>query len=139
MGGFDLVNRASTTVNRFVVLTHTMPVEDPRPTHWDLMLEQSGVLRTWALDAEPNVQTPIAARQLADHRLHYLDYEGPISGGRGMVSRWDAGPYDQLTENDRELVVRLKGSRLIGRATLRRDAHDPQRWTFSLAAASAAG
>ena len=29
------------------------------------------------------------AEALGDHRLDYLDYEGPVSGDRGLVSRWD--------------------------------------------------
>ena len=34
------------------------------------------------------------AEVLPDHRLAYLDYEGPISGDRGSVTRWDRGTYD---------------------------------------------
>ena len=56
--------------------------------HYDLMLEV-GVLRTWS---EPPVAgVELECRLLADHRLPYLDYEGPISGGRGTVTPWTAG------------------------------------------------
>jgi len=30
-------------------------------------------------------------QQLPDHRRDYLDYEGPISGGRGVVRRVETG------------------------------------------------
>jgi hypothetical protein len=66
--------------------------------HWDLMLESGDVLHTWALAAEPAPNLPIAAEQLPDHRLIYLDYEGPISGNRGTVTRWDAGRFEVLSE-----------------------------------------
>ncbi|HEV2971076.1 MAG TPA: DNA polymerase ligase N-terminal domain-containing protein [Pirellulales bacterium] len=66
--------------------------------HWDLMLESGAALRTWALAAEPASDILIAAEQLPDHRLAYLDYEGPISGDRGTVIRWDAGHFELLSE-----------------------------------------
>jgi hypothetical protein len=113
-------------VRRFVVLRH----DGPRGLHWDFMLEADGVLRTWALAEEPNGPLNCAAEQLADHRLAYLDFEGEVSGGRGAVSRCNAGEYI-LRQNEAErVVVELRGARLRGRATLVRD-HDAQRWRFS--------
>jgi hypothetical protein len=123
-------------LSRFVILTHTLPAGDPRPAHWDFMLEMAAVLRTWALASEPGREAPIAAQALADHRLHYLDYEGPISADRGEVSRWDSGQYSIESEQPGELVVRLLGSRLRGRATLRREDAENQRWRFSFVADS---
>ena len=67
---------------RFVVLEHDHPA-----LHWDLMLEGDGVLRTWRLDAPPEPGKTVRATSSFDHRLIYLDYEGPISGGRGCVCR----------------------------------------------------
>ena len=74
---------------RYVILTHDHPF-----LHWDLMLEQGGVLRTWRLLAEPAAGQTVAAERLADHRVAYLDYEGPVRGDRGIVKRWDCGSYD---------------------------------------------
>ncbi|MFO1094461.1 MAG: DNA polymerase ligase N-terminal domain-containing protein [Planctomycetaceae bacterium] len=76
---------------RYVILTHDHPFP-----HWDLMLESGGVLRTWRLLNEPATGRRVPAERLADHRLKYLDYEGPVSGGRGIVARWDYGTYAQL-------------------------------------------
>jgi hypothetical protein len=118
---------------RFVVLRHETPPNYARPLHWDLMLEADGWLWTWALEAQPRYDTTIVAWPLADHRLEYLEYEGPVSNNRGEVSRWDAGDYQIVRRFDDELVVHLNGKRLSGRATITRqggDELDPdnQRW-----------
>jgi hypothetical protein len=81
---------------RFVVLRHVTPPGHDRPTHGDFMLECGGALRTWALAEPPSPGRTIAAEELPDHRLAYLDYEGEVSGGRGSVTRWDAGTYEVL-------------------------------------------
>ena len=101
---------------RFVILEH----DSPGGLHWDLMLEQGGVLLTWALSEPPQAARNVPAEALSDHRLAYLDYEGPISGGRGSVTRWDQGTYELEHRSDDELAVVLAGRRLAGRATLSR-------------------
>jgi hypothetical protein len=96
-------------VPRFVVLEHHW-----RGVHWDLMLQWGETLRTWALEHSPLTTGPIPATPLPDHRLRYLDYEGPISGGRGSVVQWDRGTYELLAETESGVQVRLTGSRLNG-------------------------
>src|SRR5690348_11647704 len=66
----------STSMPRFAILAH----DHPAP-HWDLFLEAGPVLRSWRLAGPLVVNTPIAAAPAPDHRLVYLDYEGPVSGG----------------------------------------------------------
>src|SRR5262249_39383059 len=83
---------------RFVVLEHDYP-----QLHWDLMLESGNVLRTWRLAAPPGKGAAIRAWYLAEHRKMYLDYEGPVSGNRGRVSRWDSGVYS-WSENREDRV-----------------------------------
>ena len=76
----------------FVVLEHDHP-----ELHWDFMLEHGGVLKTWRLPASwPAAGQKLPAVALADHRLQYLDYEGPVSGDRGRVVRRDRGSYELL-------------------------------------------
>ncbi len=94
---------------RFVILEHDHPV-----LHWDLMLEAGTVLRTWRLAEAPDPHKPVRAERAADHRPVYLEYEGPISGSRGRVRRWDRGTFAWVVEEERRLVVRLEGSRLRG-------------------------
>lgn len=80
---------------RFVILEHDHP-----ELHWDLMLETGDVLRTWRLAEPPTaIGQSIRAIPIADHRTMYLDYEGPVSGNRGTVNRWDAGRFE--TDGDR--------------------------------------
>jgi len=107
-----------------------MPKDSARPLHWDLMLETGGILRTWALPAEPAAGRELIAEPLADHRLAYLDYEGPISGERGEVARWDRGVWELLDESGEKLVARLRGEKLVGRLTLSREPVAAQRWRF---------
>ena len=107
---------------RFVVLTHNHP-----ELHWDLMLEKEAVLRAWKLFCPPNVPVPIVAQALADHRLIYLDYEGPVSNNRGEVHRWDAGEYSLVSESEDSIEIRLTGKILRGTATLVRIGDT---WTF---------
>jgi hypothetical protein len=118
-------------VPRFVVLCHN----SPRGKHYDFMLEVDDVLKTWALAEPPRDGMNIDCDALADHRIEYLDYEGPISGGRGDVARWDAGGYSLEARSDFRWVVQLTGNRLAGRAELVRSANSPERWRFSYAAA----
>ena len=99
---------------RFVILEHDFPKR-----HWDFMLETEGVLRTWRSPQPPSgAQWEMAAEALADHRLAYLDYEGPVSGKRGTVTRWDRGEYDLETCTDKGWTIQLQGGLLRGLAIL---------------------
>ena len=117
---------------RFVVLRHETPPDSSRGTHWDFMLEQDAVLRTWALAEEPRADCPIDAQELAVHRLAYLQYEGPVSGDRGSVVRWDEGEFQLINEAEGLVELTLAGRRLSGRVRLTRQAGDPLHWTFRL-------
>jgi hypothetical protein len=117
---------------RFVILFHQTPPGYERPSHWDLMLEAGAVLRTWALTEEPRTGSELVAEPLADHRVAYLDYEGPVSGGRGEVSRWDHGNYSLDGESDERLDFRLDGRRLKCRATLSPAPESGGRWRLRL-------
>jgi hypothetical protein len=77
---------------RFVILEHDHPF-----LHWDLMLEVKNGLRAWRLLKVPGPGVAIPATILSLHRKLYLDYEGPISGDRGKVSRWDKGNYQIIS------------------------------------------
>jgi hypothetical protein len=98
------------------------------------MLEQEGVLRTWTLAVLPDGTKLEPAEALTDHRLAYLEYEGPVSGDRGMVSRWDAGEYETLEESPTRLCVQLHGTRWRGKLTLERGDANAQRWFCGLLA-----
>ena len=100
---------------RYVILEHDHPA-----LHWDFMLESGDVLRTWRLAAPPRPGGAVAAEPSSDHRRAYLDYEGPVSRGRGTVTRWDAGTFC-WEKADEGLAVRLEGRRLRGLARVEPD------------------
>jgi len=112
---------------RFVVLEHVAP----QGCHWDFMLEAKDALATWSLAEPPDAGSEIAAEALPDHRLAYLDHEGPISKSRGSATRWDRGTYEVRRYDRDEVAVVLAGENLIGEVVLRRSSDDPALWAFS--------
>ena len=81
-------------------------IHDHPHLHWDFMLETGGVLKTWRLAEEPAIGATTAATALPDHRIQYLDYEGPVSRNRGTVNRFDRGSYELIdTSNSPELLL----------------------------------
>jgi len=117
---------------RFVLLRHECPPQMGKPSHWDLMLERGGALWTWRLlrlpaawhaagtAADDGGERSVAATRLADHRLRYLTYEGPLSENRGDVSRVDQGAFEFISDDEDALVLDLSGRTLRGRITLTR-------------------
>jgi hypothetical protein len=108
---------------RFVVLHHDWP-----QPHFDLLLEHQGVLKSWRLPPDFDPQVPATATSHFDHRLFYLDYEGPLSGDRGTVSRWDGGELHWLIGGPDRYVVELSGEKLHGTFELTRREGD--QWRF---------
>src|SRR5262245_27127167 len=94
---------------RYVILEHDHPV-----LHWDFMLEAGDVLRTWRLPSPPQSGQVMPAVASIDHRPLYLDYEGPVSGHRGTVTRWDGGRFTWHADEPNRVVVELSGERLQG-------------------------
>ena len=121
---------------RYVVLQHEPEPSGGKPLHWDFMLEWEDVLRTWALNAEPEPNRMIDAEQLADHRLAYLQYQGPVSKNRGTVRQWDTGTYTVHSHDESGLCVHVEGHELRGEVTLRRLPTDGQRWIFTFSPSS---
>jgi hypothetical protein len=84
-----------------------------------LFLEAGGVLRSWRLAALPSPAAPVRAEPSADHRLMYLDYEGPVGGGRGRVEHWDAGTFEWACDEPGRVVVHVNGGKMRGELELR--------------------
>ena len=100
---------------RFVILEHDHPFR-----HWDFFLEAGDVLKAWRLLAEPERGRPIPAERLPDHRLIYLDYEGPVAANRGRVTRWDGGTFGWHEKTADEPMVAVTGRTVRGLVTLQR-------------------
>lgn len=113
-------------VSRFAILIHDHPF-----VHWDLLVQRGEVLRSWRLLESPDrwrsaaESTDLSAESIGDHRLLYLDYEGPVSRERGHVARWDHGEVEWLVESASSVRLRLSGSRLVGELMLDHEPSQP--------------
>lgn len=103
---------------RFVILDHQLPATDARPSHWDLMLETPDGLVTFEALPFQAGQEVVRLRRLPNHRLAYLDYEGPISNNRGCVRRVDRGHYHVAATENGTVSLELHGTRFYGSARL---------------------
>jgi hypothetical protein len=115
---------------RFTISHHTGARESD---HYDLMIEQGEVLRTWRVPAL-TFAIPQAARQIKDHRKVYLDYEGEIEGKRGHVKIWDTGVYAVEEWTAQRIRIAIVGRQIKARLLLERAADHPEdaepRWTI---------
>ena len=110
---------------RYVILRHV----DHEGTHYDLMIENGGVLWTWKFSECPSAFGPQQSRRINDHRPIYLDYEGPVSGNRGTVTRVDGGNCFVEQESPAGYLFRFAGTTLTGRFSLTSAGTD-QSWAF---------
>ncbi len=108
----------SPTPRRFTILHHT----DYGREHWDLLLESDRSLLTWKLWLDPASAEPWPrdAVRMADHRMAYLDYEGPVSGNRGRVWATDRGKLTMMSQAADCLQFELTGRHLTGGFVLTR-------------------
>jgi bifunctional non-homologous end joining protein LigD len=91
--------------------------------HYDLRLEEGGVLLSWAIPKSPPVtegEKRLAVRT-EDHPLDYAGFEGIIPEpeyGAGTVSIWDRGTYVPVETTGSKRVVDIRGLKLTGRYAL---------------------
>ena len=114
------------SASRFVVQLH-----DATTLHFDLRIQDGGVLRSWAVPRGPSLDP--AVRRLAvpveDHSLAAGDFEGVHEGqarGSGAVIIWDEGPAEITRNEPGHLSVTLHGRKLAGRFALTRTGE--RRW-----------
>lgn len=116
----------------YVILHHQL-ADGSR--HWDLCLQQAQRLATWQLLDDPARLASaeiarIAAHRIADHRLAYLDYQGPVSGDRGHVTRIDRGLFRAVIQGSDRWRLHFQGALLIGNYDLVSGDDSGQHWTF---------
>ncbi len=109
----------------FVVQKHAS-----RSLHYDVRLEDEGVLKSWAVPKGPS--TDPHDKQLAveteDHPLEYAHFEGiipPGNYGAGKVIIWDRGTFKNLKDipladalKHGEATIKLFGKKLKGKYAL---------------------
>ncbi len=72
----------------------------------------------------------IEAERLADHRPVYLEYEGPISGGRGSVRRLERGRVTALEERPAEWRLEVHWETRGPQRLRLRTARGAERWVI---------
>ncbi len=99
-------------------------------SHFDLMIENGPTLATWKMDTPPeDAQAEgIPCARIAEHRRRYLEYEGPISGDRGLVARHDVSTCRALQRSDATWRLAFNGSRLGGIFLLERAGDQGAAW-----------
>ena len=106
--------------------------------HYDLRLEEGGVLKSWAVPKEPPLKEGIKrlAIQTEDHPLGYEDFEGIIPEGQygaGKVEIWDKGIHIPLEVTHEKRIVEIKGKKLQGKyclIKLKSEDPDDKNWLF---------
>ena len=114
----------------FVVHRH-----ESKKLHWDLRLEDSKVLKSWAVTKEPPKTTGIKrlAIEVEDHPLEYAKFKGEIPEGNygaGTVKIWDNGKYISIDKKKRKWVFELKGKKLKGKYVLIKTDYAKNSWIF---------
>ncbi|MEE9437718.1 MAG: non-homologous end-joining DNA ligase [Saprospiraceae bacterium] len=100
--------------NRYVVQLH-----DASNLHYDLRLEEDGVLRSWAIPKGLPIVKGIKRLgiETEPHPIKYLNFEGKIPKeeyGGGEMWVFDNGNYEYLKKDKKKLKFELKKGKLAG-------------------------
>lgn len=87
--------------------------------HYDLRLEEAGVLKSWAIPKTPPRKAGVKrlAVETEDHPLAYAEFEGVIPEGEygaGRVRIWDDGNYRPVATAEDKRIIELRGRKLKG-------------------------
>jgi len=126
------------TGNKLEGLIYVIQEHDASHLHFDLRLEEDGVLKSWAVPKSPPQEEGIRrlAIETEDHPLGYEDFEGIIPKGEygaGKVKIWDRGDYLPLETTVSKRIMEINGKKMNGRYCLiRLKPKDPKdkNWLF---------
>lgn len=106
-------------MNRFALLYHTTTL-----SHYDLLIEvkKGAPLVTFSFlpDGLEEIKNnnAVTMNRLDDHRNIYLDYEGPLSDGRGSVTAYDRGIVEEYSDNGTVCTCILRGAVIDGKCRI---------------------
>ncbi len=121
----------------FVIHKHSA-----RSLHYDLRLEDEGVLKSWAIPKGPSTDPhdKRLALMTEDHPLEYGAFEGVIEEGHygaGSVIIWDRGTFKNLKSRPLNecikegiITIQLDGKKLHGSYALVRTHFTKNSWLF---------
>jgi bifunctional non-homologous end joining protein LigD len=104
--------------NRYVIQMH-----DASNLHYDLRLEENGVLTSWAIPKSLPIVQGIKrlAIRTEDHPLKYLDFEGVIPAneyGGGTMWVYDTGNFQIIKKEEKSYRILLKNGCITGEYAL---------------------
>ena len=107
---------------RFVLHHHIT-----EPDHHDLMVEHGDILLTWRIASEEiaNLEKhqPVQGERIQDHHKKFLEYEGPLSPGKGRVEKIDTGTCKITSLQENSIDISINGTLLKGQLLINRN-HD---------------
>jgi bifunctional non-homologous end joining protein LigD len=102
---------------------YTIQMHDATNLHYDLRLEENGVLTSWAIPK--SLPTRQGIKRLAirteDHPLKYLDFEGEIPKGEyggGTMWIFDKGQYELIKKEEKSYKIKLRNGDVQGEYSL---------------------
>ena len=108
-----------------------------RNHHFDLRLEMSGVLRSWAVPKSPEALSEKGIKRLAiqveDHPLEYAKFKGVIPEGNygaGKVEIWDKGKYELKSMDSKKIEFALHGKKMKGNYVLVKTGYVKNGWLW---------
>lgn len=92
---------------QMVLLRHELP---DGTWHFDWMIEAAAgrglvTFRVGVRVDDPGT-TQFDGERIGEHRREYLNFEGPLSGGRGVVARFAMGNVESVKARDGQIEVR---------------------------------
>ena len=102
-------NLGEKKVYRWVLLKHIGSPDDIKGIHFDLLLEDKELCRTWRLTDIPLLDGPyVDFVFIAPHNLYWLDVEEKfVSGNRGVAKRIKQGVFLQSFPSAKTTSIKL--------------------------------